>query len=90
MAVVAALHKRPFALRQSAAVRRYGARLAAIALGLLVWGMLGLATAPTAFAQSFGRPGPATSLFSFQTATTLTAVFASTSEAKAVNRDTPP
>ena len=59
MAVVAALHKRPFALRQSAAVRRYGARLAAIALGLLLWGMLGLATAPTAFAQSFSyNPRP--------------------------------
>jgi LPS-assembly protein len=59
VAVVAALHKRPFALRQSAAVRRYGARLAAIALGLLLWGMLGLATAPTAFAQSFSyNPRP--------------------------------
>ncbi|SHN87515.1 LPS-assembly protein [Bradyrhizobium erythrophlei] len=53
MAVVAALHKRLFALRQGAAVRRNGARLAAIAFGLLLSGLLGLATSSTASAQGF-------------------------------------
>ncbi len=53
MAVVAALHKRLFAMRQSAAVRRDGARLVAIAFGVVLSGLFGLATTPEAFAQSF-------------------------------------
>ena len=53
MAVVAALHKRLFAMRQSAAVRRDGARLVVIAIGVVLSGLFGLATAPSAFAQNF-------------------------------------
>src|ERR1700755_2016500 len=53
VAVVAALHERLFALPQGAAMRRYGARLAAIALSLVLSGFLGLATSSTVSAQGF-------------------------------------
>ena len=53
MAVVAALHEGLLALRQGAAARHGGARLATIALVLLMSGIFGLATSPGAFAQGF-------------------------------------
>ena len=53
MAVVAALRGRLLALRQGTVVRRYGARVAAIALGLLLASAFGLATSSGALAQSF-------------------------------------
>jgi LPS-assembly protein len=56
VAVVAALHKRSFALRQNAALRRAGVRLASIAFSLLLSGLFALATA---HAQSFSyNPRP--------------------------------
>ena len=51
--MVAALHKRLFASRKCAAVRRNGVRLAGVALGLVLSGLLGLATSSTASAQGF-------------------------------------
>ena len=59
MAVVAALHKRSFALRQNAAVRRVGVRLASIAFGLLLSGLVCARHRADAFAQSFSyNPRP--------------------------------
>jgi LPS-assembly protein len=63
--VVAALHERQLGLRQLAAVRLDSVRLGAtIALGLLLSGLFGLATAPSASAQTYSYnprpPKPAT------------------------------
>ena len=53
MAGVAALHGKSLVMRQGAAARRWRARVAAVAVGLLVPAALGLATSPSALAQSF-------------------------------------
>src|SRR5262249_30166203 len=60
VAVVAALHGLTLALRQCVVARRKYARMPAAILGVLLSAVLGLATAPGAFAQGFvyNKPAP--------------------------------